>query len=64
METSITKPEIVAHHTFVIYIYKRTSTGKWFYTLAKDAIRIKLSRYFETKEACIADIIKTEQATT
>ena len=57
-------PEVVKHHTFVIHIYRKSSVNKWFYTLTKDAVRLKISEDFETKEACIADIIKTEQATT
>lgn len=50
-------PEIVEHHLFVVNIYKRTSTDKWFHTISKDAMRVAQSQDYDTKQEAI-DTVK------
>src|SRR5678809_1335108 len=46
------EPEATEHHCFVVRIYQSKS-GKWFSTVAKDAIRIATLGPFETKTEAI-----------
>lgn len=49
----LTIPEVVNHHSFVVRIYRRTSTKRYFSQVTRDAIGIKQSQDFDTKDECI-----------
>lgn len=36
----LTQPELVLHEMQVVRVYRRYSSRKWFYTVAKDAVRV------------------------
>lgn len=57
MKIKLNEPEEVEHHYFAIRIIRKKS-GKWYVTLAKDAIVIWQSRLYSTKKWAINSILK------
>lgn len=51
-------PVIVEHHCFVARVYQRTSNGKWYVTLSKDAIQVFVSDDMDTKAEAVERLFK------
>ena len=53
-EKKLSRSETCEHHIYVFRVYRRSVNLKWFYTIAKDALKIFESRDFDTK----AEVLK------
>lgn len=49
-ETKLPRPDVCWNTTYAIWIGRRSSNLKWFYTLAKDSIQFFQSGDFDTKK--------------